>query len=436
MENQRIEELLSSRSLLHPLAPIGVGTPYVESLASYFCRLAISHCISAAELFRTIAKNMQWDFARGYSWFQLNLSGMSDNTENWVTALSKLTSITNLDSLTLLTWRDVISQSSPTAASSRWCPHCLTDDRSTGHAPYFRLAWDIGTVPACAKHKIKLVHACTDCGRSNTRQKSSFVIPGWCTSCDAFLGDTKSVESATGEEVWIASQVSAMLAMHGTLPTKPTRAALFECIRELIDHFANGRSTLFCQRVGLGRATASQWFQQNQLPTLPAALRIASQTGLALPSLLIGDFAGWSPASADLQKLDLLFPKRSKGTTRQVRDWDYIRSELVSLAQSSEVISVEEAARKLNIYPRDLYKNANELTRSLGKRYVEHKKCRGEQGRKDTDDLIDTIYPEILAKGKAVNLREIMAHIPKESASRCHSVFKRLREIKDRTSSP
>jgi hypothetical protein len=436
MEHQTIEQLMSARSMLNPVAPIGVGTPAIESLASYFCRLAMSHCISEAELFRVVAEAMQWNFARGYNWYQLNLSGMSDTTGNWVNALSKLTSVPNLDALTLLTWRDVISQSSPSPGSApRWCPHCLADDRSAGRTPYFRLAWDVGTVPACSKHNIRLVHACPDCGRTNIRQKSSFVVPGWCTSCDAFLGNAKAVETASPGEIWIASQVAEMLTTHGSLVTKPTREGLFRCLHQLIDYLDKGRSTHFCERVGLARGTASRWFQHNEVPTLPAALRIASMTGLALPKLLSGDSAGARQISGEITELELQSPRFNKLAARQIRDWDYIRAQLVAFTQSSEVASVAEAARKLNINARDLYKNAGELTRALGKRSLDLRKSRGDQSRRDTDALIEAIYPEILAKGKAVNLREIMAHIPKENASRCHSVFKRLREVRERRDS-
>lgn len=48
------------RSTLHALEPIGLGTPEVESLLSYFCRLAVSHSVSAAALCRQFAKTVGW----------------------------------------------------------------------------------------------------------------------------------------------------------------------------------------------------------------------------------------------------------------------------------------------------------------------------------------------------------------------------------------
>ena len=38
------------RSLLHPLEPIGIGTPFVESLTSYIARLAEVHAVTVSDL--------------------------------------------------------------------------------------------------------------------------------------------------------------------------------------------------------------------------------------------------------------------------------------------------------------------------------------------------------------------------------------------------
>ena len=38
------------RSRLYPLVPVGVGTPYTESLTSYITRLADAHCVTTKVL--------------------------------------------------------------------------------------------------------------------------------------------------------------------------------------------------------------------------------------------------------------------------------------------------------------------------------------------------------------------------------------------------
>ncbi len=41
---------IPNRSRLYFLEPIGVGTPYTESLSSYLCRLAQEHCVTPQKL--------------------------------------------------------------------------------------------------------------------------------------------------------------------------------------------------------------------------------------------------------------------------------------------------------------------------------------------------------------------------------------------------
>src|SRR5688572_16667853 len=43
---------MSARSELYHLPPIGVGTPFVEALSSYFRRLANAHCLTPGLLFQ------------------------------------------------------------------------------------------------------------------------------------------------------------------------------------------------------------------------------------------------------------------------------------------------------------------------------------------------------------------------------------------------
>jgi hypothetical protein len=435
MERQYMnEELLIPRSVLNPVAPIGIGTPEVESLVSYFCRLALSHCISATELGGIVERAMQWSLPESWRWHATSLSGMSDTAHDWACALSKLTSVGNLHSLTLLPWRDVIAEQSARPTSGQWCPHCLADDRSSGETPYFRLSWDVGAVSACSTHKTRLVRVCPDCGCANTRHKSVFVVPGWCTACGGFLGAGDS-EPATLGEVWIAGQLGAMLAVSHDLAAKPSLDPMLDSIRELVQRLDDGKSARFARRIGLSKNSVHYWLAEGGTPGLLALLRIASQSGLTLPKLLAGDLAGWVPASADIHDLNSLFPEAKKRASPERRDWDKIRAQVAALNESSAVVSVREAARDLNVNVRQLYIHANEEARALAVRWNEHRQRLSEESRRKTRKVIERIYPEIAAKGKAVNLREVIAHVPKEDLVGVRDVFSVLQEIKERSNS-
>ncbi len=56
---------IPARSRLFQLEPIGIGTPYVESLTSYIVRLAKAHCLLPRTLItKMIAPQLEQTFAR------------------------------------------------------------------------------------------------------------------------------------------------------------------------------------------------------------------------------------------------------------------------------------------------------------------------------------------------------------------------------------
>jgi DNA-binding phage protein len=419
------------RSTLHALTPIGVGTPEVESLLSYFCRLAVSHSVSVAALCRQVAGTVGWELSEKHEWHAGNIGGIGDAASNWSAALSALTSVERLDRLTLLPWRDVIAQTSLAATRARWCPACFAEDKESGKPPYFRLAWDVGAVTVCARHKAELVHVCPDCGRPDARHKAAYVVPGWCAHCGAFLGDGEPPPAATPEELWKATQVGAMLKAQASLETPPSRQAMLDAIQTLVTRLDNGKGALFARRVGLSKTTVHYWLKQAGAPALPAHLRIASQTGLALSQLLTGDLIGWAPCSAEIHQLALLFPDETKRVAARAIDWENVRHELRAFGKLPSIISVSEAARRLDLDARLLYQNANKEARVLAERWTQYMQRRKERSVDNARTVIEAACRDILADGKAINLRELNARVPKEVLGSIRGVIDVLQEVKE-----
>src|SRR5258707_9156811 len=104
------ESLIPSRSRLYHLEPIGIGTPFVESLTSYIVRLAHAHCVEPRmlvvheilpylrELGRLVSKPRSL----------LMINGMGSLASQWVQAVEELTLCRNLRFLTMLSWANVI----------------------------------------------------------------------------------------------------------------------------------------------------------------------------------------------------------------------------------------------------------------------------------------------------------------------------------------
>src|SRR6185437_8751922 len=115
-----------------PLHLHGVGTPAVESLASFFCRLADVHQVTPTQLSKVVCNDSA--YLRSSSGPQLSnvdlYAGMfcsySAQTEILVHRLEKLTGAQNLMCGTLLRLRHVLSanQVGSCVRKRRWCPTC------------------------------------------------------------------------------------------------------------------------------------------------------------------------------------------------------------------------------------------------------------------------------------------------------------------------
>ncbi len=425
------QPLKNPRSILHALAPIGSGTPETESLQSYFCRLAVSHSVSISGLSREIASIFHWEFRQRREWYSGNLNGMGEVATNWSSALSALTGVAHLDQHTLLPWQGVIAQTGFSKHHSHWCSQCFQEDMDSGKAPYFRLAWDINEVNACPNHKTKFQHVCPGCGRPNARHGSAYVTPGWCAHCGAFLGNSKESMAASPEELWRAIQVGQMLACQGNHQPHVELGKAMEAVTEIIERMNSGKYAHFAKRIGLNKSAIHNWLKGSGTPTLNAYLRIAGTAGIQLPRLLRGNLTDWEPPTkTEVYQLPLSFPRQTKSKCHNNLDWNAIRAELVSLSKLPTPISLQEAARHLDLDTRLLYLNANLEARAIGARWKEYMQLRGVQTRANAKEVIKSACLEVLAEGKAINLREIESKVPREILNSVEGVIDLLQQIK------
>ncbi|RJG06289.1 helix-turn-helix domain-containing protein [Noviherbaspirillum cavernae] len=422
------------RSQLHALTPYGQGTPEIESLVSYFCRLAASHSVSTFTLSRTIAKHFQHEVIPSFDWHHRQISGIRESALTWSAALSALTSVQDLDGLTFLPWRDVISQNGLSIVTrGQFCPACFAEDVASGRSPYFRLAWESAEVSVCARHGQPLSQHCPGCGKDNIRHAAAFVVPGWCTHCGEFLGKKAEVPSQTVIEpgaLWRARQVGDLLAAQASLSSAPNQEALTTTITQLIAEMDNGQSAAFARRIGIGKSTIHHWLKTGGTPTLEISLKIAAQCGLSLRHLLTGELSGWRPP-ANNDQLVLTLPNLTSEVRRSPRtlDWQHVEAQLHAFLEMPTPISVLEAARRLDVEARQLYLRANRVTRQLGERWKDYVRRRQQASVANASPYLEAACLEIWAEGKAVTRREIAARVPAEILSPVANLLNVLKDV-------
>src|SRR5215813_8279236 len=137
-------------SRLYHLAPVGVGTPNVESLTSFVMRLAAAHCVKtgtviAQEIAPLINESETKPALR-------SINGVGPAAPNWVSALESLTRRRNLHLLTMLPWRHIMPLRNSMRLWRAWCPDCFAVDRREQESVFERLAWALDSVSVCILH--------------------------------------------------------------------------------------------------------------------------------------------------------------------------------------------------------------------------------------------------------------------------------------------
>lgn len=431
--------LSNPRSELHALQPYGAGSNEVESLLSYFCRLAVSHSVSTLALSRSVAQRFEHRVRPNFDWHEGQLAGIHESAITWSAALSALTAVEGLDRLTFLPWREVISQNGLSILTrGQYCPTCLADDLAQGREPYFRLVWESAEVSVCARHGCSLTTQCAHCGKDRVRHAAAYVVPGWCTHCGVFLGHTTCEAGMTNPAaLWIAKQIGELVATQGTSGIGPTRDKLIDAITLLITELDHGQSAVFARRIGVAKSTVHYWLKGEGTPTLGASLKIAAHSGASLTQLLTGDLSEWKRPIPE-QQLALTLPDptpRARAVQREL-DWAQLEGQLREFLLLPTPISVLEAGRRLNVEARQLYLRANTTTRKLGERWKAYLRRRQEEHVVEAWPHLEKACIDIWAEGKSVTRREICARVPPPLLAPLNNLLGILKDVQSHLMKP
>lgn len=213
------------------MEPIAVGTPYVEGLISYICRLAEAHCVSPGVL---IKKEILPSFRRNYS---LAAGGayvlQEDENGILISSIPKpvyrknpneygLLAWQYLEGLKLLTLREDLQQlitfSKNLGDGSReteqgrdvraWCPECFQTWRDTKQIIYEPLLWSIAAAVVCPYHHRPLLSRCPHC-RKKQRPLTAKTYVARCSQCFGWLGIC--TETASEMELEITTEIERSL---------------------------------------------------------------------------------------------------------------------------------------------------------------------------------------------------------------------------------
>lgn len=231
------EVTYSPRSRLYHLEPIGIGTPYVESLTSYLVRLAHKYRIGTRalvlqEIFPLIKEARKLKDQNPIAWFNSpkSINGTTSSVKDWVQAVELLTMYRGLSSLTMLAWSNIADQSGLVRKTRAWCPLCYDDWLQNGTVVYEPLIWNLCVITKCPRHHLNLQNLCSYC-RHRIPLLTRLSQPGCCPSCEHRLVPSSStgvIQEPGGieeqeKQQWIAHSVGELLTVTPHLSTWPKR---------------------------------------------------------------------------------------------------------------------------------------------------------------------------------------------------------------------
>jgi hypothetical protein len=381
--------VLPPQSRLYALEPIGVGTPFVESLSSYVVRLANAHAVSVGDLvgrersrvapkpltsFGQFMKQNRAD-SHGFHARTCSISGFGKTSERWIVALERATLRTTLRFLTLSPFDGAFSWQGGVSRDTRvWCPRCFVDWRAEDALIYEPLLWSIGIVTLCPRHLIPLVEECPHCN-SRSKPLAVFSRPGLCSHCHEWLGVSSASVPETGVDGqivdiddnarWRAETIGELLANAPRSEHPSLHSILVGNLKACVDAVAEGNLYAFAHACQVSRSPLEFHLTGKSVPTIDILLRICRRLSIPIIAFLESDSrraaAYWEQAR---QSLD---PGQIVSAFRSV---EKVRLALLQADREEPVPTLMEIARRLGYKGTErLYQVDRDLCKRLSAKY-------------------------------------------------------------------
>nr|MBF6596584.1 TniQ family protein [Thermaceae bacterium] len=306
-------ETYAEHSRLHSLHPLGVGTPFAESLGSLTMRLAATHSVTLDTL---ITREILPLFDRTYltagggisgtTWGKLSaINGTGAWSAKWVSILEELTKQADLSALTMLPWAAVLPPRGLLRRTRAWCPVCLHSWRADSPtAVYEPLLWALDSVVYCPLHNTPIVSICAACGHSGPSLAVAGRV-GFCHRCGEWLGMPGSTAQATPPQTkeqtlwpqYVGSAVGELIVLGAQRAWSPSRERLARTMAGYRDSIAGGDIRELARTVGLSPRSVGDIVDGHQIPKLGTLLQIAYRLGTT-PAALTGAQSQGPPVSA------------------------------------------------------------------------------------------------------------------------------------------
>lgn len=363
------------RSRLYSLEPIGIGTPFVESLSGYLARLADAHAVSVSNLAgRELSDMLHHPLVRplesvGFHPRFYAMNGLGERAVKWTEALQLATMRTDLRFLTLLPFKNLFWEPANFRRCRAWCSACYQDDQVRSHPSYDRLLWSLKVVTSCHRHQKALKQICPHCHR-RAKPITVYSRPGYCSNCQNWLGestpdnDSSRLKTQPPDEMWYAEQAGALLSASPQLGSDLLSSAFTTNFRACVDCITEGNKSAFADIAHVHLETVQSLYCGATKPQISTLLRISYHLQIPVLSLLESNLdvarECWRKARGRIESTRL-------GSRRTLGQ---IRKELQKAAVEQPPSRLSDVARRLSYIKLDrLYRADAKLCRQIADNY-------------------------------------------------------------------
>jgi len=352
---------------LYGIEPIGIGTPYVESLMGYIMRLAAAHMVGTSDLMHHIITAAYTSHAAQIG--KLNASireinGMSEYASAMVNALEQLTGQEGLSLLTMLPFKGLFSNYLLTSPDAGYCAYCFREQREAGRPAYIQLLWHLNPFKYCVEHRSRLNQQCPYCEYYRPTLNS---VPGYCCRCGEWLGSLDDYKGPSKNEDGPKYDFPHRLLARSKefdetkpIPTFPSLMKYLVGNRVRIKN--NGGMARVIQ---IKSSTIESWIAGDRRPTMITVLILARQFGIDPMDIIATDGEEMLRRDQGVIASGNLLDKLLEPT-----DWGRMRYLLEDVANGkASVMSTQDIARVYKCDPKEILEKYPELSTAVEKRY-------------------------------------------------------------------
>jgi len=399
------------RSRLVCLEPLGMGTPFRESLGSYYMRLADAHSLHPTDMAwgAVFPENAPTRRTLDEGWRRPYFSGICDAVQEWVQRLEGLTMAKGLGSMTMGFLRGRASMRGLVCQKNRWCPTCLKEDAKDG-IPYGRLLWTFQAVTCCPKHWTRLVERC-DCGADDTRaSRLAKSLPNICVKCSGDLGETQDLdpEVPTCTEFRQAKLVADLLMSELALNGEPPRRNLTHFLGDSVTKHGEGRAIRLARMLGISQSTFNGWTRGLHFPDFAQIIMIADSHGCSISDVLCG--------RSEVVTRNPMVPRsehpghgdKTPRKPQQKVDWDAIEQRMEEFLHADEPLTVAEVSKRLRISKEALRENRPALCMAIAARRRAWNTTAAECRGMELEERVRVVAQELAQQGIPPTWRRVV----------------------------